>query len=87
MAMECLTPWSSRKLSRGRVAEVDALGYLGLQKPGRVLQAPQAQLLAGIVAHHRNVDFGVAEVGGDFHKGHRHVADPRDRSARSEWPC
>ena len=58
-----------------RVADVDALGDLRLQEPGRVLQAPQAQLLPRLVAHHRDVDLGVAEVGGDLDVGHGHVAD------------
>ena len=51
------------------------LGDLGLQEAGGVLQAPQAQLLPLVVAHHGDVDLGVAEVGGDLDAGDGHVAD------------
>ena len=37
----------------------------------------QAQFLLGFVAHHRNVNLGVAQIVGDVHVGHRNVANPR----------
>ena len=45
-----------------RVAEIDPVGDLGLQKSGCALQAAERQVLAGFVAHDRDHHLGVAQI-------------------------
>ena len=72
-----LHPLVQQESQPRRVAELDAVGDLGLQEAGRALQPAQAQVLLRLVAHHRHVDLGVAQVVGDLDVGDGHVADAR----------
>ena len=66
-----------QKAQFGRVADFDALGDFRLQEAGGALQAAQRKFLVRLVAHHRHVHLGVAQVGRHFDVRHRHVADAR----------
>ena len=72
-----LDPLIQQETQLRRVADLDPLGDLRLQEAGRALQAAQRQLLPRFVAHHRDVDLGVPQVGRHLDVRHRDVADAR----------